>query len=67
MTSHPDNADPKRQPSPDIANALVALKRAARRAREDARRTGVPVIYMKDGKIVEEPITDHAHPDDLDR
>jgi len=48
---------------PEFDGALAALKRAARKARENARRTGIPVVYMMDGKIVEEPI-DYAHSDD---
>ncbi|HEX6793871.1 MAG TPA: hypothetical protein VF304_08465 [Casimicrobiaceae bacterium] len=31
---------------------LRALRRAARRARETARRCGTPIYVMKDGKVV---------------
>lgn len=36
---------------PDLVNAEIALKRAAQRARERARRNGVPLAYWKDGKL----------------
>lgn len=39
---------------PDLVNSEFALRRAARRAREQARHsTGFVVVY-RDGKIVEE-------------
>ena len=34
--------------------AQAAMRRAAKRAREIARKFGTPVYYMKDGKIIEE-------------
>ncbi len=43
-----------RKRDPDLANAEIALKRAARKAREKARMTGVPVVVLKDGRIVED-------------
>jgi len=64
MTKPAKNKSPQAQQDPDVANALNALKRAARKVREDARRTGIPVVYMKNGKIVEELITEHTNLDD---
>jgi hypothetical protein len=39
---------------PDLVNAEIALERAARRARERARRAGIPVAYWKDGEVRKE-------------
>jgi len=39
---------------PDLANAEIALRRAASKAREIARKTGTSVVYSVDGKIVKE-------------
>ena len=44
----------RKRRDPDIAALEVALKRAARRVREVARKTGAVIVYIKDGKIVEE-------------
>ncbi len=38
---------------PDILAADIALRRAARRARELGRRTGTPVDVLKRGRIVD--------------
>ena len=38
----------------DMINAEIALKRAAKRAREEAQRAGIGVIVLRDGRIVEE-------------
>ncbi|MGH7961179.1 MAG: hypothetical protein ACRERD_05040 [Candidatus Binatia bacterium] len=38
----------------DLVNALVALRRAAKRARERAARVGSVVVIYRDGKIIEE-------------
>jgi len=35
------------QRDPDLANALIALKWAARKVRENAQKTGVPVVYYE--------------------
>lgn len=35
-----------------------ALLRAARRAREIARQTNTPLIFVRDGVVVEEWVTD---------
>ncbi len=37
-----------------MIHAEAALKRAAKRARERAWSAGVGVVYLKDGRIVEE-------------
>jgi hypothetical protein len=38
---------------PDLQGATIALKRAARHARELAERTGTPCWVMRNGKIVD--------------
>lgn len=43
---------------PDLANAEIALRRAARRVRDRARRAGIPLAYWKDGEIRTEPPSD---------
>ncbi len=48
------NAENKEQ-DPDFLGAEIALKRAAQRAREQAKQTGIGVVILKDGQIVEEP------------
>ena len=48
-----DNTNkPKRQLSADMLGVDAALRRAARKVWEEARRTGEPVVYMQDGKIM---------------
>ena len=39
---------------PDIANAEAALRRAALKARERARRAGLKVPVYRNGQVVEE-------------
>ena len=39
---------------PDLVNSEAALRRAAKRAREQARRTAGYVVVYRDGKIVED-------------
>jgi len=39
---------------PDFAGTEAALRRAALRAREIARRTGTPLVFWRDGRIVYE-------------
>ncbi|OKY76478.1 MAG: hypothetical protein BM485_04405 [Desulfobulbaceae bacterium DB1] len=39
---------------PDFINTEIAMKRAAQKAREKARRVGSGVAVLKEGKIVEE-------------
>lgn len=36
----------------DLVNSLIAMRRAARMAREQAVRTGTDVIVARDGKLV---------------
>ena len=48
--------------NPDMQGAPYALLRAAKRAREIARQTNTPLVIVRDGKLVEEWVTD----DDLD-
>ncbi len=47
-----------KSPDPDMQGAPYALLRAARRAREIARRTNTPLIIVRDGVLVEEWVTD---------
>lgn len=49
-----DSTHPNRDP--DFIGADAAILRAAQVAREKARQTGVGVVYMKDGKIVQEQV-----------
>ncbi len=60
QTKHTGNAGDR---DPDLVNAEIALRRAARKARENARKSGVPVVIMKNGKIMEEHDNAHAHTD----
>lgn len=44
------------QPVPqDVRDIMAALRRAARRAREEAIRTGTCLVIVRDGKIVHVP------------
>ena len=43
---------------PDLVNAEIALKRAARLVREEARRSGTALAYVKDGQLRIERPTD---------
>jgi len=52
-TTH-DKVQPKKKRDIDMINAEAALQRAARRARERAWSAGIGVVYLKDGRIVEE-------------
>ena len=45
---------PHRLDDPDFRNAEIAIQRAAKKARERARRFGHGVIIYKDGRIIEE-------------
>ena len=42
---------------PDFAAAEIAMRRAAQRARERAKRIGAGVVVLKDGQVVEEQQT----------
>ncbi len=53
-----------KQRDPDMVNAEIALKRAARKARENAKKNGVPVVFLKDGKITEDQLTTHTQLED---
>lgn len=39
------------QRDPDLVNAEIALKRAARLVRDEARRTGTALAYFEEGEI----------------
>ena len=43
----------RRQRDPGLVNAEIAIKWAAQKVRENARKAGVPVVIMKNGKIEE--------------
>jgi len=45
-------------PDADMQAAPGALLRAARRAREIARQTGTAIVYVRDGVLVKEMVTD---------
>ncbi len=47
-------------PDADMQAAPKALLRAALRAREIARQTNTPLVFMRDGVLVEEFVTDAA-------
>ncbi|MBM4258016.1 MAG: hypothetical protein FJ147_19250 [Deltaproteobacteria bacterium] len=51
-TEHPS----QQKRDPDLTNALIALRRAAKRAREQAQRTKNTVVVYHNGTIVEELI-----------
>lgn len=44
-------------PDRDMQGAPAALLRAAKRAREIARETSTGVVYLENGKLVEERLT----------
>jgi len=45
-------------PDADMQAAPAALLRAGRRAREIARQTGTAVVVMRDGKVIEEKVSE---------
>jgi hypothetical protein len=45
-------------PDADMQAAPRALLRAARRAREIAHQTNTAIVIVRDGKLVEEKVTD---------
>ena len=55
--------DSKKQvPYSDLISSEAALKRAAKKAREIARKTGTAVVYSKNGKIIKEyPAAESGH------
>lgn len=65
MTVKTSGQPPRKQErDPDLANAEIAMNRAACKAREIARKAGISVVFLKDGEIREEQDNSHAHPDD---
>jgi hypothetical protein len=55
MSDQTENSNKKqKQRDPDLAAAEIAIKRAAQRARERAKRIGAGVMVLKDDRIVEE-------------
>ena len=48
------SVEKKKERDPDLVNAEIALKRAARRARVQAEKAGIGVIVLHDGQIIEE-------------
>lgn len=55
MSTRPqDAANSKKSRDPDMISAEIAIKRAVRKVREQARKDGTTVVVLKDGKIVEE-------------
>lgn len=49
-----DSTKDEKKRDPDFINAEIALKRAARKARQRAQQAGVGVIVLQDGKIIED-------------
>jgi adenine/guanine phosphoribosyltransferase-like PRPP-binding protein len=45
-------------PDADMQAVPAALLRAGRRAREIARQTGTAVVVMRDGKLIEEKVSE---------
>ena len=56
----PDLSTSKKKRDPDLVNAEIALKRAAQKAREFARKAGTSVVILKDGEITEEQYDRHV-------
>ncbi|GMT46425.1 MAG: hypothetical protein IEMM0006_2257 [bacterium] len=52
-----DNQNQKRDP--DLANAEIAMKRAAIKARELARKTGTAIVVMEN-EMIREEYPDHT-------
>ena len=44
----------KKKRDPDFVNAEIAIKRAARKARQRAMQAGIGVMVYRDGRIIEE-------------
>ena len=51
-------------PDADMQAAPKALLRAARRARDIARRTGTALVVVRDGKLTEEPVAPEQDDDE---
>jgi len=54
----PNQSQGRKKRDPDLVNAEIAIRRAARKAREIANKTGVPIVILKDGRIEEVPLDD---------
>lgn len=52
------NAIVSHLPDADMQAVPRALLRAARRAREIARQTNTPIVYVRDGVLVKEMVTE---------
>jgi LDH2 family malate/lactate/ureidoglycolate dehydrogenase len=48
------SSEKNKKRDPDLINAEIALKRAAKRARKQAKQAGIGVIVLRNGQIVEE-------------
>ena len=57
----PDPDKKKQKRDPDLANAEIAMKRAAIKARELARKTGTAIVIMEN-KVIREEYPDHERP-----
>jgi len=51
---------PDKGRDPDFIKAEAAMLRAARKAREKAKRVGAGVIILQDGHIVEEKLDNNS-------
>jgi hypothetical protein len=40
----------------DLAKVGVALRRAAKRAREEAARTNTPIVFFENGRVIKKKI-----------
>jgi hypothetical protein len=50
-------------PDADMQAVLPALLRAARKAREIAWQTGTAIVVIRDGKLIEEKVTEFPQRD----
>jgi len=62
MTINKNGSNRQQNRDPDLANAEIALRRSAIKARELAQKTNTSVVISKNGKIMEEQ-PDHVHTD----
>ncbi len=61
-TNKPDLDNQKQKRDPDLVNAEIAMKRAAIKARELARKTGTAVVVMEN-EMIREEYPDHTRSD----
>lgn len=54
----PNQSPPRKKRDPDLVNAKIAMRRSAQKAREIARKAGVPIVILKEGQIEEVPLDD---------